>query len=77
MICRDRNRRKMANIPKGRTMTPTHEINQYITEIDKIYRSGKGTEHSYRPALKCLVEAITSGLAITNEPKHIDCGAPD
>jgi hypothetical protein len=57
--------------------TPAHEINRYIAEIDKIYRSGKGTEHSYRPALKALFEAMTSGLTITNEPKRIACGAPD
>jgi hypothetical protein len=56
---------------------PAHEINHYIAEIDKIYRSGKGTEHSYRPALKTLFEALTSGLTITNEPKRIACGAPD
>jgi hypothetical protein len=57
--------------------TPAQEINRYIAGIDKIYRSGKGTEHSYRPALKALFEAITSGLTITNEPKRIACGAPD
>jgi predicted helicase len=55
----------------------TIEINHYIAEIDKIYRSDNGTEHSYRPALKALFEAITSGLTITNEPKRIACGAPD
>ena len=49
----------------------------YITEIDKIYRTRKATEHSYRPALKTLLENITSGLSITNEPKRIECGAPD
>ncbi|MDR3170566.1 MAG: N-6 DNA methylase [Treponema sp.] len=58
-------------------MNQNHEIDTYLSEIDKIYRSGKGTEHSYRPALKTLFEAITSGLTITNEPKRIACGAPD
>ncbi|GHT63365.1 hypothetical protein FACS1894110_01010 [Spirochaetia bacterium] len=52
-------------------------MNQYISEIDKIYRSGNGTEHSYRSALKTLFENITKGLVITNEPKRIVCGAPD
>ena len=52
-------------------------INGYITEIGKIYKTGKATEHSYRPALKTLLENLTKGLAITNEPKHIKCGAPD
>ncbi|MDR0447542.1 MAG: DNA methyltransferase [Treponema sp.] len=52
-------------------------ITRYIAETDKIYRAGNATEHSYRPALKSLLEAVTSGLTITNEPRHIACGAPD
>jgi hypothetical protein len=52
-------------------------LTQYIAEIDKIYRAGNATEHSYRPALKTLFENLTKGLTITNEPKHIECGAPD
>jgi uncharacterized protein YggT (Ycf19 family) len=59
----------------------TAPLTHYITEIDKIYRAGNATEHSYRPALKTLFEncsaSLTKGLTITNEPKHIDCGAPD
>ena len=57
--------------------TPTQALTLYISEIDKIYRTGKATEHSYRPALLKLLEGITTGLSITNEPKHIECGAPD
>jgi hypothetical protein len=78
-------------------------IARYITEIDKIYRAGNATEHSYRLALQTLFESCfagsktplkdsftgpktplkdsfigsKNGLTITNEPKHIDCGAPD
>ncbi|MDR0473385.1 MAG: hypothetical protein LBH43_06915, partial [Treponema sp.] len=56
---------------------PAQAITQYITEVDKIYRGGNATEHSYRPTLKTLFENLTKGLTITNEPKHIECGAPD
>jgi predicted helicase len=56
--------------------TPAQEITRYIAEIDKIYRAGNATEHSYRPALKSLLEKITE-LDATNEPRHIACGAPD
>ncbi|MDR1985475.1 MAG: hypothetical protein LBP88_00705, partial [Treponema sp.] len=56
---------------------PTAEITRYLAEIDKLYRAGNATEHSYRPALKSLLENITLGLTVTNEPKHIACGAPD
>ena len=54
----------------------TDEINKYIAELDKLYRAGNATEHSYRPALKTLLEALTNFTA-TNEPKRIACGAPD
>jgi len=53
------------------------EISQYIAELNRIFKAGNATEHSYRPALKSLLENLTSGLTITNEPKRIDCGAPD
>ncbi|MDR1149711.1 MAG: hypothetical protein LBK66_13890, partial [Spirochaetaceae bacterium] len=56
---------------------PLTEIGHYLSELDKLYRAGNATEHSYRPALKTLFEKITTGLTITNEPKHIACGAPD
>jgi type I restriction-modification system DNA methylase subunit len=78
-------------------------ISRYVTEIDKIYRTGQATEHSYRFALQTLFESCftglkmpfedgftgpktplkdgftgsKNGLTITNEPKHIECGAPD
>jgi hypothetical protein len=55
----------------------TAEISRYLSEVDKLYRAGNATEHSYRPALKNLFEKTTTGLTITNEPKHIACGAPD
>jgi len=66
---------------------PTIEnIAHYISEINRIYKAGNATEHSYRPALKTLLEKITTdkgacpladSLVITNEPKRIACGAPD
>ncbi|MCL1937612.1 MAG: hypothetical protein FWF52_04355, partial [Candidatus Azobacteroides sp.] len=54
-----------------------NEIMQYIAELDRIYKAGNATEHTYRPALKGLLEKITVGLTVTNEPKRIACGAPD
>jgi len=54
-----------------------NEITSYIAEINRIYKAGNATEHTYRPALKLLLEKMTTGLTITNEPKRIACGAPD
>ena len=38
---------------------------------------GDATEHTHRSALEALVESLVAGIAATNEPKHIECGAPD
>jgi len=32
------------------------EISEYITEINRIFKAGNATEHSYRPALLRLLE---------------------
>jgi hypothetical protein len=55
----------------------TSEITQYVSEINRIYKAGNATEHTYRPALQHLLENMTDGLTVTNEPKRIACGAPD
>ena len=49
----------------------------YIGKVEKEWRSGQATEHSYRPMLKELVEALLPRVLVINEPKHIACGAPD
>ncbi|MDR0230702.1 MAG: N-6 DNA methylase, partial [Dysgonamonadaceae bacterium] len=66
----------------------TDYIKEYIAELDRIYKGGNATEHTYRFALKSLLEKIASidpseggklntELTVTNEPKRIACGAPD
>ena len=49
----------------------------YISEINKAYSRGDATEHTHRPALKSLIEAIDNKITAINEPKRIACGAPD
>lgn len=39
--------------------------------------AGNSTEHTHRPALKVLIESLTRGITATNEPKRVQCGAPD
>jgi predicted helicase len=58
-------------------MIMQNEITQYIAELNRIYRAGNATEHTYRPALKRFLENINPDLTVTNEPKRIACGAPD
>ena len=49
----------------------------YLKAVDAELRRGCATEHSYRPALKDLIESLGTGLAAVNEPKRSECGAPD
>ena len=49
----------------------------YIDEINNAYLRGDSTEHTHRSALKKLVESIKGKITVTNEPRRIDCGAPD
>ncbi len=40
-------------------------------------RRGNDTEHSHRPALKSLLEALDPRVVVPNKPKRIECGATD
>jgi len=52
-------------------------IPQYIEQVQKLYKTGLSSEHSYRGDLRTLLESIVPGVMVTNEPKRIACGAPD
>ncbi len=49
----------------------------YFAALQSEYQSGRATEHSHRPALKTLLESLVPGIRATNEPKRVECGAPD
>ncbi len=50
---------------------------KYITELQKIYETGRAGEHAYRPALEAFFKAITPKLQPVNDPKRSEHGAPD
>lgn len=50
---------------------------EYIKELNAQYQTGKATEHSYRPALKELLQTLLPKMTVINEPKRYDFGAPD
>lgn len=52
-------------------------IDQYIDSINKRYKLGNSTEHTFRGDLQQLIESLVPGIAATNEPQRIKCGAPD
>jgi len=55
----------------------TNSLKQYIDELNKQYKTGIAREHSYRPALKDLLQSLLPKMVVTNEPAHFECGAPD
>ncbi len=52
-------------------------FNSYIYTIEEELALGNATEHTHRSALKALIEALGDGVVATNEPRRIECGAPD
>ncbi|MGY4538710.1 hypothetical protein ACVW0P_003132 [Mucilaginibacter sp. UYNi724] len=52
-------------------------ISQYIERLQAGFKLGNATEHTYRGYLQTLLETIATGVAVTNEPARIKCGAPD
>ena len=53
-------------------------LKSYLSAIEQALKAGNATEHTHRPALKALLEEIGGRDArATNEPRQIECGAPD
>ncbi len=53
-------------------------LREYRLRVEETRASGQAREHSYRPALKSLVEALAGdGVHAINEPARVSCGAPD
>ncbi len=52
-------------------------VTDYLDAIKRLLDTGRTTEHSHRPALAELFEALGPEIQAINEPKRIACGAPD
>ena len=52
-------------------------IQQYISKINTLHKTGNAREHSYRGDLQNLIMAILTDVLVTNEPARVACGAPD
>jgi predicted helicase len=57
--------------------TDLQPVYDYIHTLEQELAAGNATEHTHRPALKSLLESLASGVKATNEPRRIECGAPD
>ena len=53
------------------------DLKTYLAEVRREFGTVEATEHTHRSALKGLVESFAPNVVAINEPKHVDCGAPD
>jgi len=53
------------------------DLKTYLAQVKREFGTGEATEHTHRAALKGLVESFAPDVVAINEPKHVDCGAPD
>lgn len=52
-------------------------VKTYFDEISDKLKTGQAREHSYRPAFERLIKSLDEKLAVVNEPKRSEHGAPD
>ncbi len=52
-------------------------IPEYLENLNRRYKTGLSTEHTYRGDLQSLLESMAQGVQVTNEPSRVACGAPD
>jgi len=55
----------------------TSPISIYLKSLESELIRGDATEHTHRPALKAFIESLSPDITATNEPTHVECGAPD
>ncbi len=63
--------------PKRNPSSPTTTLADYCNKLAHALKAGNATEHTHRPALKILIESLTTGVTAINEPQKIECGSPD
>ncbi len=53
------------------------EIRAYLKSLEREFLTGKAAEHSYRPALKTLIESLRKKVQAINDGRRVAVGAPD
>ena len=47
-------------------------VDAYLKQLQKSFAQGDATEHTHRPALQLLLEALGANIKATNEPKSAE-----
>jgi hypothetical protein len=53
------------------------DLPQFLASVTETYNTGVAREHSYRPAIQQLINALGDDVLAINEAARIKCGAPD
>lgn len=52
-------------------------IQDFLSQISITFKTGSATEHSYRSSFESLFKRLDDNISALNEPKRVECGAPD
>lgn len=59
-------------------MSKLEAMRTYLASVEQALKTGQASEHTHRPALEVLLEALGGPeVDAINEPRQIKCGAPD
>jgi len=59
-------------------MSKLDAMRTYLASVEQALKTGQAGEHTHRPALEALLEALGGPeVDAINEPRQIKCGAPD
>jgi hypothetical protein len=61
----------------GQAMVDVAPLKPYLERLEEKLATGDTTEHTHRSTLEILVESFGDDIKAINEPKRIECGAPD
>ncbi|MBS1248885.1 MAG: hypothetical protein MAG431_00452 [Chloroflexi bacterium] len=55
----------------------TTNVKVYLNRLRDRFKTGQATEYSHGSALEELLESLADGVQAINDPKRVECGAPD
>ena len=58
-------------------MVDTAPLTLYRKQLEEKLSTHDATEHTHRSSLEHVIESLGDGVVAVNEPKRIECGAPD
>lgn len=58
-------------------MSNSDPFGMYLRQLQKNLATGVASERTHYAALEALLEALGDGVQAINEPRRVECGAPD